>query len=144
MQGLVVEGRYAYGGIVSNGCSGDGDECTYRGEVVKMDLDERKVVDRWYSLPEITSEDDGYYYGAAPENYPAIIGDYVVVGTGPLFANPNEVDACLSNDNVSLGDGFNPCDEDMSSYAAWRCLEDDVYASAINVLDKNTLVHLDS
>ena len=101
--GFVVDNDdiYAYGGIMApNTCNNpsNGGNCTYRGEVIKIDLDKGEIVNRWYSLPDIDEEadfnaDGDYlgYIGAAPRNYPAIIDDYLIIGTGSLFKNPESV-----------------------------------------------------
>ena len=95
--GFVVDGEYAYGGIKShNTCNypKNGENCTYRGQFIKINLNTRKIVDTWYSLPEITPtklNDNDYYMGAAPQNIPAVIGDYLIVGTGSLYKNPESV-----------------------------------------------------
>eukprot|EP01083_Nonionella_stella_P100504 283575_1 len=149
MDGFIVESHYAYGGIkTSSTCNDDMEDvtCTYRGEMIKIDLNRHSVAERWYTLPEVTNLNE-YYYGAAPQNYPSIIGDYLVFGTGSLFGNPEDIDFCLSGDLSSIKDAIptNVCGVDRANAsAAWRCFEADVYNNAVNVLNKTTFEHIGS
>ena len=95
--GFLVDGKYAYGGIKApSTCNyaSNGEDCEYRGEFIKINLDTREIVNVWYSLPELTptmKNDIDFYLGAAPQNIPAIIDDYLIVGTGSLYQNPERI-----------------------------------------------------
>ena len=106
----------------------------------------------WYSIPRskwpslVASFDRNYYQGGGVWNWPAVIGDFLVFGSGNLYSVPQRVLDCMNGesplDNVWP---YDPCDIDRSAeYPQWRCLEDDVYPSAFNVLNKNTFFHIGS
>eukprot|EP01084_Bolivina_argentea_P271900 462778_1 len=148
--GYIVDGQYAYGGIFPySGCHFPqfGGNCTYRGTVIKIDLDnDGEIVDKWYALPEITSDminNNEYYWGAATWNYPAIIGDYLIVGTGNLYGNPFSINQCISYNTpapskAQARNSENACGVSLPEFPHWRCFENDVYADAINIFKKSS------
>jgi len=136
--GFIVDGHYAYGGIYTYSASDFG---TYHGEVVMIDLDTQEVVHRWYSLTK-----DSGYSSAAPIGYPSLIGDYLVIGTGALYANPTSVETCLNGDFTAVDRPIvvNVCEQDRTGIAAWECLEEGVNVDAVIVLNKTSLEQINA
>ena len=113
-------------------------------------------MDTWYSIPEDKQPqisapfDRNYYQGASVWNWPAIIDNYIIFGTGNLYSIPDYVEKCMVGEEMSFDNApFDPCGIDQSdNYIQWKCLEDGIYPSAFNILsatqDDNSLINYKS
>ena len=115
----------------------------------------------WYSIPRhkwpaLNSPfDRNYYQGGGIWNWPSIIGHFLVFGSGNLYSVPQYILDCMNDinyydikyyDNFSFNTmPYDPCGIDRSAeYPQWRCLEQDVHPSSLNILNKNTFFHIGS
>eukprot|EP01084_Bolivina_argentea_P253451 425722_1 len=146
--------QYAYFGM-SSGCNELmlSSVCKFIGRFVKIQIfDPVQIVDVFYTIPpekwpnSNQEYDRNYYQGASSWNWPAIIDNYVVFGTGNLYSMPQEIENCMTGGQVPPNNyPFDPCGIDRSNeYPQWRCLEDDIFPSSFNILQKNTFEHMTS
>eukprot|EP01084_Bolivina_argentea_P313409 542748_1 len=140
--GLMIDDHFGYGGITGV----RGKKEVSRGAFVKIDIDIPALVDIWYSIPDglINYNDTNerlLYRGAGMWNFPAIIGKYVVVGTGNLYSYPSYIENCLLGNfsELPLNRSYhlNPCNQNMSFNKWWRCLEKDVYPDSFVIFNKD-------
>eukprot|EP01084_Bolivina_argentea_P220997 374421_1 len=120
--GFMVSDHYAYGGL-----SGGDENVYFRGRFFKIDIDVPKVIDIWYTIDDkfstINSSDHYIYSGVSAWNYPAIIDQYVVFGTGNLYTYPKYIEECLLGNfsalNINFSYHYNPCNENMIDNKWW-------------------------
>eukprot|EP01084_Bolivina_argentea_P292715 503302_1 len=135
---FMVESHFAYGGLTVF------DQQVFIGRFVKIDLDNAHIVHEWYAIPPsmIDINSNYTYKGISIWSYPAIIGDFVLFGTGNLHGYPKYIENCLLGNfsALPLNRSFllNPCGELQPNNKWWRCLEKDIYADSIVVLNKHT------
>ena len=104
-----------------------------------------QIIDTWYSIPEDKQPDlsqdfdRNYYQGASVWNWPSIIDDYIIFGTGNLYSIPDYVEKCMLDEQALDNNApIDPCGIDQSdNFIQWRCLEQGIYPSAFNILSAN-------
>lgn len=151
IHGFFVDGDYAYGGLAQSGNHLNGSNIIGRMFKIDISLEEPEVVDIWYPFdPALTAaydEPHWSYLGAGAYNFPALIDDYLVFGTGQIYRTPKYIDDCLLGDDESDYNESLPfdqsvstdvCGNDRSDDRFWRCLEKDVYPDSLIILNKNT------
>eukprot|EP01084_Bolivina_argentea_P265268 449564_1 len=146
--GFVVDGKYAYGGMSQSSQYDAEDGSKFIGKYSKIDIDSHEMVAEWYPFNINLTQYDKFnksYGGIGIYNFPAIIDQYLVFGTGNLHRTPKNIDDCLTyGQQVNISqDIFNNylqlnkshyidlCGNDASSNRFWRCLENHVYVDSI-------------
>eukprot|EP01084_Bolivina_argentea_P107936 192927_1 len=142
--GFMVQkdSKYAYGGL---SYSRPPLKSTFRGRMFKIDIDTGTIVNTWWSIPrnktDYSMSTNYTYLGAACWFFPTIIDQYLVFGTGNVYAAPKYIDRCLAGNfsafPIENSYHVNACGENMSDNVWWRCLEKDIYTDSLMVLDKN-------
>eukprot|EP01084_Bolivina_argentea_P294273 506284_1 len=143
VHGFFVDGNYAYGGLAQSGNHPNGSQII--GRYFKIDINEINVVNIWYPFnPNLTIYDEYNmsYLGAGAYNFPAIIDNYIIFGTGQIYRTPKYVDDCLLGNFSKIpfenSVSKNVCNEDKSNDRFWRCLEKNIYTDSLIILNKNT------
>ncbi len=98
IHGFFVDGNYAYGGLAQSGNHFNGSRIIGRMLKIDIGLKQPKLVDTWYPFdPELTipendnetfNEGEWSYLGSGSYNFPAIIDDFIIFGTGQLYRTP--------------------------------------------------------
>eukprot|EP01084_Bolivina_argentea_P208727 355743_1 len=143
--GFIVDkdGDFAYGGLATFGWQNlfyqSYENNKFRGRMIKIDLSTHEIVNEWYTLPSYTDGNEGYHGGGIWQ-FPAIINDYLVFGTGDLGNYPKYIERCMDGDfeqvHINNSYYFNPCNENVETNPFWRCLEKDIYIDSLVVLNK--------
>eukprot|EP01084_Bolivina_argentea_P252116 423110_1 len=146
LHGFIIDEKsgHVYGGMASGSSSMDPvtQPFSFRGKMMKLDIYNGHLLDTWYSFPDNNAATSDRYSGAsAIWNFPALIDEYLIFGTGNLYSYPDRVANCLLTGNDSLIDSagiLNPCGEDISNINVFfKCLEKNVYPSSFVILNKN-------
>ena len=148
IHGFFVDGDYAFGGLAQSGNHPNFSRIIGRMFKIDLSLEQPEVVDIWYPYdPSLTEPDDTdnpsfRYLGPGLYNFPALIDDYLIFGTGQIYRTPKRVDDCLSGDfdavpfENSVSEDI--CGNDRSNNRFWRCLEKDIFVDSLVILNKNT------
>eukprot|EP01084_Bolivina_argentea_P098021 176192_1 len=143
IHGFMIDEQYAFGGLIAN---------PSRGRFMKIDLEKHVLVDTFYTISSNIYDayiaddivNNNHYTDVSPWNWPAIIDDYVIFGTGNLYNMPAYIEDCIMNNNISYlkyaNYSIDACGNDMSQlYTRWQCAEEGVYDDSFNILKhKNT------
>eukprot|EP01084_Bolivina_argentea_P223996 378867_1 len=147
--GFMIDQQFAFGGIAGgwSGLKPPGLNNRFVGRMTKININNGKLVNEWYTLPKynksINYASDGFYTGSSAWSLPAIIDDYVVFGTGNLFTIPRRVQQCMLGNKSAVPiekvHDYNLCPTDMrENHLHWRCLEKDVYPDSLVILNKHS------
>eukprot|EP01084_Bolivina_argentea_P267535 454156_1 len=145
VHGFVVDqdSKYAYGGMssVANFMPWPNAPHAFSGRVYKINLETQSIENVFFTFPNNMGQTDDRYTGASTWNFPSLIDDYLVFGSGNLYSYPDRIGDCLmySGSDTSLipanNYAYNMCGEDKSDNPFWRCLEDNVFSTSLITLN---------
>eukprot|EP01084_Bolivina_argentea_P292716 503303_1 len=157
LHGFMVDNNdhFAYGGltVTRNRISMDNMSLVGigRGKMFKLDINNGKIINVWNSIDEnkfginnvddINVSDPYIYRGVSLWNYPAIIDDYLIFGTGNMYSYPKYIENCLLRIDYEYfeSNSVDPCNVNRSlENVFWKCLEIGVYPSSFIILNKKS------
>eukprot|EP01084_Bolivina_argentea_P314979 545617_1 len=128
MNGFMVDGRYAYGGMaVPNARSGGNIIDVIRGKMFKLDTNNGKLINKWYSIDKdkfsfdkntVNVSDPYIYRGVSMWHMSSVIDNYLITGTGNMWTYPKYIEDCLLGNIDALplenSHSIDPCGNDKT------------------------------